>query len=136
MSGEVKAGKLICSPAAWAIALREYEGRRVVVDIEPERALRSLKANARYWAVLVPLAGDFLSKTRDVPLSKMQIHFVLVSAFAGCEETPLGLAPVETHTMDSKVFSTFCERVQAWLAQEGYHVPDPGEAVEMDEESA
>lgn len=136
MSGEVRAGKLICSPAAWAIAMREYADRRVVVTIEPERQLRSLKANARYWGVLVPLAGDFLSKTRDVPLSKMQIHFVLVSAFAGCEETPLGLAPVETHTMPSDVFSTMCERIQAWLAQNGYHVPAPGEAVEMDEASA
>lgn len=126
-SGEVRAGKLLIDPASLAIACNEFNGKRVTLTLEPEKSLRSLKANARYWAVLVPLAGDFLGKTRDIPLSADQIHYVLVAAFAGCDETPLGLVPVRTSTMTTAQFSTFCEHVQAWLAENGYAVPDSAE---------
>lgn len=130
LTGEVRKGRLLIDPASLAIAMREYDGKRVTVDIEPVKSIRSQQANRRYWGVLVPLAGDFLGKTRDVPLSKDQIHYVLVSAFAGCDETPLGLVPVRTSSMTTAQFATYCERVQAWLAQQGYHVPEQGEAFE------
>jgi hypothetical protein len=128
LRGEVKQGKLVCDPASWAIAMREYEGKRVVVEIEPERDIRSLRANARYWALLVPLAGDFLSKTRDVPLGKDQVHYVLTAAFAGCDETPLGIVPVRTSTMTTAQFAEFCNRIEVWLSENGYAIPESGEA--------
>lgn len=111
--------------------MAEYEGKRVLVEIDEEKERRSLRANARYWGVLVPLAGHLLSKTRDVPLSSKQVHYVLVSAFAGCDETPLGLVPVETHTMDKPTFHAFNERVALWLGENGYPVPGPGEEIEV-----
>lgn len=129
ITGAVKNGRFVPdNPPAWVIAMREYDGGRVTVVIEPERRLRSLRANARYWGVLVPLAMHLLSRTRDVPLSKEQVHYVLVSAFAGCDETPLGLVPVPTRTMPSDKFSIFCEKVQAWLAENGYPVLGDGSA--------
>ena len=127
LSGVVKDGELVIDPVAWAIALREFAGRRVIVDIDAERSVRSIRANNRYWGVLVPLAGDFLSKTRDVPLSKEQVHFVLTSAFLGCDETPLGLVPMRTRDLDTKQFAAYCEKVALWLMENGYHVPEPGE---------
>jgi hypothetical protein len=126
LSGEVRKGQLVIPPASLAIALREYDGQRVTVEIEREKSIRSLRANARYWSVLIPLAQDFLSKTRDVPLSKDQCHYVLVAAFAGCDETPLGLVPVRTSSMTTAQFATYCETVQVWLAENGYYVPDGG----------
>lgn len=129
LSGEVRAGKLVIAPVSWAIAMNQYNGKRVTVEIEAEKSLRSIRANARYWGVLVPLAGDLFSKTRDVPLSKDQIHYVLVAAFAGCDETPLGPAPVRTSQMTTAQFATYCERVQAWLSQAGYYVPESAEVV-------
>lgn len=131
LRGEVKAGKLVCNPAEWTIALREYEGKRVVLDIEPEHSIRSIRQNNRYWGVLVPLAGHYLSKTRDVPLSKEQVHFVIASAFLGCDETELGLAPMATRTLTTKQFSEYCDRIELWLAEKGYPVPQPGESVEV-----
>lgn len=125
--GVVKNGKLECDPVAWAIALREHDGKRVVVDIEAERAARTTRQNNRYWGLIVPLASDFLSKTRDVPLSKEQVHFVLASAFLGCDETPLGLAPMSTRVLDTKQFSDYCDKVALWLGENGYAVPESGE---------
>lgn len=124
LSGEVKGGKLLIEPTALAIAIREYADKRVTVDIEPVKSIRSIRQNNRYWGGIVPLAGDYLSKTRDLPLSKDQIHFVLVAAFAGCEETELGLVPVKTSTMTTAQFALYCERITQWLAEKGYPLPD------------
>lgn len=123
LSGIVKSGKLVTDPVAWAIAMRHLDGKRVVVDIDSEKAVRTLRQNSRYWSALVPLAGDFLSKTRDVPLSKEQTHWVLSSAFLGCEETPLGLVPMSTRVLTTKQFSGYCDKVELWLNENGYAVP-------------
>lgn len=127
LSGEVRQGKLLIDPTSLAIALREYDGKRVSLEIEPERPVRSIRQNARYWSCIVPLAQDFLSKTRDVPLSKDQCHYVLKSAFLGCEETPLGLVPMDSRTLTTSQFQTFCEAITVWLAENGYAVPDSAE---------
>jgi hypothetical protein len=132
LEGTIKSGRLICDPAVWAIAMREFDGQPVVLEIEKKRSVRSLQANARFWGVLVPLAGHFLSQTRDVPLSKDQVKFVLCSAFLGCEETPLGLVPMRTSELDTKQFAEFCERIQKWLGENGYTVPSgPDVSVEQ-----
>jgi hypothetical protein len=124
LAGEVKAGKLITDPAAWAIAMREYDGKRVTVEIEPEKSIRSLRQNARYWSLIIPLASDYLSKTRDMPLSKEQTHYVLKSAFLGCEETELGLAPMDSRTLSTAQFAQYCEKITVWLSGHGYYLPE------------
>lgn len=126
-SGEVKGGKLLIDPAPLAIALREYDGKRVTLEIEPEKPVRSVRQNSRYWSLIVPLASDFLSKTRDIPLSKDQCHYVLKSAFLGCEETPLGLVPMDSRSLTTSQFHAFCEAITLWLGENGYAVPDSAE---------
>lgn len=135
LAGEVKGGKLVIPTVPWSIAMREFEGRRVVVEIDKEKANRTLRQNARYWSLIVPLAGDLLSKTRDVPLSKESVHYVLKSAFLGTEETPLGMVPMDSRTLTTAQFAMYCDRVAVWLAENGYAVPEPGEAVTAMEEA-
>lgn len=131
LSGEVKEGRLILPPVAWAIAAREFEGRRVTVEIDKEKSIRSVRANARYWTILVPLASHHLGKTRDIQLSKDQTHWILASAFVGIETTDLGAVPKETHTLSTEEFYNFTEEVSAWLTGLGYPIPEQGEPVEM-----
>ena len=129
--GTITKGRFVPDYATdWSIAVQQFEGKRVAVEIDARRDVRTDRANRRYWGGIVPLAIELLSKTRDVPLSKEQVHYVLVSAFAGCDETPLGLVPVRTSSMDTAQFSIYCEKVEAWLAQQGYYLPAPGEAME------
>ena len=123
LAGVVKDGRLETDPVSWAIAMREYADKRVTVEIEQEKSIRSVRQNSRYWGLIVPLAGDYLSKTRDVPLSKEQTHYVLKSAFLGCEETELGLAPMDSRTLTTAQFAQFCEKVTLWLAEHGYSLP-------------
>lgn len=127
IAGTIAKGRFVPDHSTdWAIAASEYEGKRVVIEIDVRREVRSDRANRRYWGGIVPLAVEYLSKTRDVPLSKDQAHYVLVSAFAGCDETPLGLVPVRTSTMSTAQFSIFCEKVEAWLSDVGYYLPPSG----------
>lgn len=130
LEGAVTGGKLICDPVSWAIAMREFDGKPVTVEIEQKRDKRSVGANRRFWGILVPLAGHLLGQTRDVPLSKDQVKFVLCSAFLGCEETPLGLVPMRTSQLDTKQFHDFCERIEKWLGENGYAIPGEGDAME------
>lgn len=129
LTGQIRKGRRIYdNPAAVAIANMDVgEGRRFEETFERWRPIRSDQANRRYWGLLIPLAQHVLSQTRDLPLSKEQVHFVLVSAFAGCDITSLGPVPVPTRSMDTGQFSTYCEKVQAWLADAGIAVPEMNE---------
>ena len=127
ITGKASGGKFVPdSPAALPIAWREYDGRRVTVEIEPERIRRSVKANARYWSCLVYLARHYLNLKRPglPPLNKDQVHAVLVTAFVGQEETELGPVPMATRTLDTKQFHAFSEKVEAWLNENDYTIPD------------
>jgi hypothetical protein len=140
LTGVIKNGVRVYDiPAAPIIAAQDVgEGNRFEETFERWHEVRTLKQNARYWSILVPLARYQLSKTRDIPLSKDQTHIVLVGAFAGCEETELGPVPIQTRTLKKPQFSEFMERVQAWLADKGIPVPERSEQneVEMDEATA
>lgn len=131
LSGEVKGGRLVIAPVPWAIAMNEFANRRVVVEIEAEKSLRTVRANARYWAVLVPLACHELSKDRAIPLSKDQTHIVLASAFVGVIATELAVVPKDTHTLSVQEFYNFTEEVSAWLANKGYCIPEQGEPLQV-----
>lgn len=113
-------------PEAWPIAMREYAGKEVTVEIEPKRERRTSKANARYWTILEPLARHYLNLKRPglLPLHKKQVHALLVTAFVGSEDTELGPTPMETHTLDTQQFHAFTEQVELFLREKGYPIPD------------
>lgn len=118
-------------PLGWKVNLSSARGKRVVCTIALEQPRRSVGANKRYWSILVPLAGHFLSRGRDVPLSKGQVHYVLASAFAGTVETKLGVpVPVQTRVFTKEQFHTYCTKIESWLGENGYPIPEPGEIVE------
>ena len=129
-------GRLVLDPVAVAIAAQEFRDKRLVITLDVDRPVRSIQANKRWWGVIIPLVQHCLdahpSRQGLPPLSDKQAHCVAVSAFAGQELTPLGPAPVETHTMDSKQFAILQERTEQWLAEQGYVIPDGDAPVNMD----
>lgn len=111
--------------------LQEFAGKAVVLDVDVPKQIRSLRQNARHWAVLIPLLSHFLSKTRDLPLSKDQTHYIAVAAFLGCEETPLGPVPKRTRDITTKEFAHMDEQIALFLMEKGYPIPEPGQDVEI-----
>lgn len=127
-----ESGKLrFDDPIGWSGRMAQMRGKRVLLTVETDQPRRSTEANARYWSVIVPLARHRLSRDRVLPLSKEETHYVLASAFAGTEESALGVPiPVKTRKFTKEQFHTYCMAIEAWLGQEGYPVPQPGERVE------
>lgn len=118
--GLVEKGRLLFDDRTFlAIVLREFEGRRVTVEIDKEKKLRTLKQNARYWSLLFPMAKHHLNSKREIakelPLNKEQVHAVLVSAFVGQEMTELGPVYVSTKTLSVQQFTILTDRVEKWL---------------------
>ena len=120
--------------------LREFDGKAVVVDIEQKREARSLRANARHWALIVPLAQHALDLKRGrdaIPLSREQVHYVLVTAFGASEETDLGPVPVRSSLMDTQQFHAMDEKAARWLMDLGYSIPEgPGAEAMVEEATA
>lgn len=127
LEATVKNGRLVCDPAIWAIAMREYADRTVIVEIDRKRELRSIRANKRHWTIIVPLARHHLNLKRGnelPPLSKEQVHYVLVMAFGAAEETELGPAPIRSSLMTKAQFHEMDEKAALWLRENKYPVPD------------
>jgi hypothetical protein len=140
LEGRVEKGRLVTDPAIWAIALREYEGQPVILEIEKKREVRTGRANRRHWTVIVPLARHHLNLKRGnelPPLSKDQTHYVLVTAFGASEETELGPVPIRSSLMTTKQFHEMDEKAGLWLRENGYPIPDgPEVSVEQAIEEA
>lgn len=131
-SGTVKGGKVeLDDKLGWNALLARLDGKRVRVSVGSVDQRRSSQQNRWYFGVIVPIAAEVLSQGRAVPLSKEQAHYVLASAFLGCEETPLGPVPMKTSLLSTAQFATYCERIVAHMASEWrMHVPMPGEPFE------
>jgi hypothetical protein len=133
LSGEVKGGRLLLDQAALTIAIRDCEGKRVTVEIAPERPVRSLKQNAFYHACVVPVIAHILTeKLRetdpDAPeVTNEEAHQALKRDVLG-KVIVGGLELVRSTTKLSTVgFSDFTERGRQIAAEAGYYIADPGE---------
>lgn len=117
-------GKFVADqPNVWATVGARFHGQRVTISIEKERKIRTDRQNRFWWSVIIPVAQEVLSLSRDVPLAKEQTHYVLKSAFLGCEETALGLVPMNSRDLTTQQFALLCEKVQAWLSEQGCKLP-------------
>lgn len=132
--GHVREGRVeLDDKIAWSALLSRLDGKRVRVSLDSVDKQRSSQQNRWYWACLVPIAAEVLSQGRTVPLSKEQAHYVLASAFLGCEETDLGPVPMKTSKLSTKDFSLYCEKIVAHMQTEWkIAVPMPGERMEAD----
>ncbi len=121
----------LAEPLIWRAALSRLKGQVVYVIVEKLRANRSLQANRRYWGMVVPLAAEVLSVTRDIPLSSEQAHEVLKYAFMGHDDTPLGPVPRSTRNLDTAQFYEYTQKVEEWLLHSyGVVIPAAGESIE------
>lgn len=137
LRGEVRKGELVIEPASLAIACRQWEGKRVVVEIEPEKSIRSLSQNAYYHAAIVPvvaviLTEDLREQDPDAsPLTNEEAHAALKRAFLG-KELALSLPVVRSTTKLSTLgFHDYVERCREFCARAGYFIPEPGSKDEV-----
>lgn len=104
--------------------LLRLSGERVEVVIRKERSQRTLKQQAYYFGVVVPLIGEALG------YDKQECHEVLAMHFLRIEDCPVTGAPRRKRTPDCDT-ADFSEYVDACIrlgAEHGVIIPAPGEA--------
>lgn len=120
--GELKPAE----PGRWIAWLTENKGRSVEVAVS--RPKRSSRANAYWWAVVVPLVAEILTREAklDLPLSNEAVHYRLVAVFGPAQKTPLGRVGIRSSEMDSAQFSELVNQTRAWLLHKyGVICPTP-----------
>lgn len=120
--------------SAWAVTLTGHRDKRVQVTLEAERKTRSTPQLRRYFGCVVPVVMGVLNAKRDpqlLPLSKEQIHYLILGAFVGFEETPLGLVPIRSRTLTPAQFAELSDRVEAHYRAEGITFPKLDQEMEV-----
>ncbi len=125
--------------SVWAVSLRQFAGKRVVVTIETQGKRRSAQANRYWYGMVIPTFQEIWSQGRTAiglpPYDKDQTHDVLVQALAGYEDGPLPGTRVRVSTsgMDTAMFHKLVEAARH-LALHEYqmHIPEPGQAWEVE----
>lgn len=137
LHGEVRKGQLVTDPAGLVIALREFEGQRVTVEIEREKAIRSLKQNAYYHACIVPVIAHILTEElrKEMPdapaVTNDEAHQALKRDVLG-KILVGGLEVVRSTTRLTTVgFNQFIERGRQIAAEAGFYIPEPGSGEEV-----
>jgi hypothetical protein len=138
LRGEVRKGQLVIEPAGLAIACRHFgEGKRVSIEVEPEKNLRTLSQNAYYHAVVVPVIAHILTERlrKEDPdcadISHDEAHDALKRHILG-KVIAGGIEVVRSTTRLSTIgFSDFVERARQIAAEEGYYIPEPGSRDEV-----
>ena len=107
----------------WVGWLARYKGRRVMLTAEPERKRRTLKQNARYWSLIVPVYQEWVGEP-----DKLQAHEDLLSLHNRADR-PLPTGEVVKVVKRSKhltveEFLEYGRRVETWLAQQGIEFPE------------
>jgi len=124
----VEGGKLhLEARTAFQALVERLEGKEVDLILRPRRKRRSLRANAYYWTVVVPMIADYMGHARD---EYEAVHFALKEKFLRDREREThGLIWVRsTANLTSGEFADYVDACIRFAALElGVVIPDPGQ---------
>jgi hypothetical protein len=119
--GTITAGKLIFdSPVDVLAHLQSLEGKRVEVTVERQKRKRTNQQNRWYWGVVLQLISEHTGEDPE------NLHEALKAHFAPKHVVGNIVVPSASRYLDTMDFSTYCEKVRRWAAEELHiSIPDP-----------
>lgn len=117
--GHQKEGRLKIEERRALFKYLKKQGDKVlVIEIKPNRGRRSNQANRYYWGVVVELIRNQLQTDWGEPVSREQVHDILVYKFAS-EEKLIGIDEIirlqgSTSKMDTREFWRYVENCRLW----------------------
>jgi len=100
------------------------EGKRIQMTLEKYKTQRSLRQNAFYWGVVIPIIGDWTGE-----LEEDIIHNGLKKKFLGGKEIK-GIEMVKsTKKLTTTEFELFIDKIRIWLMEEGINLPEPNQVI-------
>jgi hypothetical protein len=120
-SGKVEDGKLTLEyPGSFKAQLAKYEGREICLRLTPRRHGRTIKQNAYYWAVVIPLLAESCGYEDE------ELHEALKWKFLQKHDGPLPTVR-STGTLNTLEFAEYIEQCRRLAAEMGVVIPEPGE---------
>jgi len=124
-TGTVTKGRVVFDqPQRWTGVVARFEGKRVEVKVQQERHVRTSQQNRFYWAVVVPIFGEWTGEEKDDAHETLKTIHLMVDTVLPTGE--LVRKPGSTAKLSTVEFAAYVERVCTWLAQQGVYVPPPG----------
>jgi hypothetical protein len=146
LTGVVKNGRPTFAERDLLIAGREIgEGKPCEAEITPPKKTRTPRANSRYWTVLLPLVRHSINENRmhqglpPIPGDKQtmeEIHAQMVRRMVGVDDTVIGPIRKPTHTMSTREFWLYTEKVTLWLREQGWEIDGEEEPAERQDSAA
>lgn len=124
--GKIDAGGKLAfdSPAEFARARARFRGRDVQVAISPKSKQRSVRENAYYWGVVIPLLCDWCGYSPD------EMHDALKYKFLFDFDKERGLARIgSTAKLSTVEFEDLMTKIREWASREGVFIPEPNEEI-------
>jgi len=115
-------------PSAYARQVARLANTPVELTIKQKRAQRSIRQNAYWWGVVVPLLSEHLGYDKDEMHEALKYKFLRLDA----EPDANGLVRMRgTSTLNTKEFTDLIEEVVTWAGAEfGVVIPLPNEVIE------
>jgi len=121
-SGKIEKGKIILEDSAgFKKYVQSFEGKKIQLSICKYKTKRSLKQNAYYFGVIIPIIADWVGED-----DKEAIHEALKNKFLEVRDNK-GLKIVQsTAKLNTTQFEIYLERIRKWASIEcGLVIPDP-----------
>lgn len=119
---------------AVATALRNIEGKRVIVSLREHKRKRSNNQNRYYWGVVIPLVLEMFTDAGNDTTAE-EVHEFLKEYVGGSTFVRLLVTPDlkrrsvvrSSTTLTTDEWESFMEMVRAWAATMGCQIPLPNE---------
>ena len=100
-----------------------FAGQRVDVEIRRRKSKRSLRQNAYWWGVVIPMLAEHCGYSGE------EMHDALKAKFLGREDLERGLMRIgSTAALSAADFAALVDRVVLWAAEDlGVIIPLPNE---------
>ena len=96
------------------------EGKKIEMTLEKYKTQRSLRQNAYYWGVVIPIIAEWTGE-----YDHNSLHGALKKKFLTSRDIK-GLEITDSTTKQSTTeFEIYIEKIRMWLAEDGIQVPEP-----------
>lgn len=107
----------------WLTWLESNDGKKVVIDINLEKATRTLSQNSWLWGVVYKTIADSTGSTED-ELHEIFKRMFLPPRFVKWKDREIKL-PNTTTELSKQDFSDYVDRIRAEVASLGISIPQP-----------
>jgi hypothetical protein len=132
--GTVTDGKFISDDlSGFKNGFKKFEGCRIYVKVDKDRALRSPEQNKYYWGVVIELIKESINKETQTDFSSDQIHEALKEKFLKVRVTNELSYITGSSELTTLQFMEYLEKITRWASVYlNLYIPEPNE--ELNEE--